>query len=469
VDRDRTPDAIDILLDSPDSITVLARPSWWTLRNTGLVLALVALVALAVGGWVVVLRRRVHKQTEVIRRRLENEADLEKRFQYVARATNDTIWDCDLVRQSVSWNTGILSTFKYSSEEIAPTVAWWLERVHPEDRDRVESSGQAALERGDDKWSSEYRFLRGDGQYAYVLDRGYVIRDSFGRAVRMIGAMMDMTDREEVEKEMQRAKEAAEAASQTKSQFLANVSHEIRTPMNGVMGMTELLLDTDLDPEQRDYAGTVKASADLLLKIINDVLDFSKIEAGKLELETVEFGLQGVIEPVLKTLGVQAQQKGLELDCVIEPDTPKRLVGDPTRLRQILLNLLGNSIKFTASGKVNLRVRQDAASEEAVTLHFVVEDTGIGIPADKQASIFEAFTQVDGSTARRFGGTGLGLTISRRLVEEMGGGIWVESSPNQGSIFHFTANFGIPECAKAVKHSSRVMLNEVKHPSILWK
>jgi len=458
VDRDRAPDAIDILLDSPDSITVLARPSWWTLRNTVLVLALVAVVALAVGVWVVVLRRRVHAQTEVIRRRLESEAALEKRFQYVARATNDTIWDCDLARQSVSWNTGIQSTFRYSAEEVGSTVAWWLERIHPEDRERVEGSGQAALQSGEDTWSAEYRFLCGDGQYAYVLDRGYVMRDSAGRAVRMIGAMMDMTGRKEVEKEMQRAKEAAEAASQAKSQFLANVSHEIRTPMNGVMGMTELLLDTELDLEQRDYAGTVKASADLLLKIINDVLDFSKIEAGKLEFETVEFNLRGSIEPALRTLVLQAQQKGLELNCAVEPDVPEGLAGDPTRLRQVLMNLLGNSLKFTESGKVNLRVQQSAVSAESVTLHFAVEDTGIGIPADKQAAIFEAFTQADGSTARRFGGTGLGLTISRRLVEEMGGRIWVESTPNQGSIFHFTASFGIPTSVAPAKPSEMTLL-----------
>ncbi len=462
VDRNRTPDTFNILLDSPDGIVVLARPSWWTMRNTGVVLALLAGVALAVGIWVVVLRRRVRAQTEVIRRRLESEAVLEQRFQYVARATNDAIWDWDLVKQAISWTSAIQTTFRHTTHEIGPGPGWRFEHLHPEDRERVERGLQAAIERGSETWSAEYRFLSGDGKYASVLDRGYIMRDNNGRAVRMIGAMMDITALKQVEKKMRQAKEAAEAANRAKSQFLANMSHEIRTPMNGVLGMTDLLLETALDTEQRDYADMARASAESLLTVINDILDFSKIEAGKLELEAVEFRLRGSIESTLKTMGLRAHQKGLELNCMIEPDVPEALAGDPTRLRQILVNLLGNSLKFTESGEVNLRVQRESVGEESVGLHFSVEDTGVGIPAEKQASIFEAFTQVDGSTARRFGGTGLGLTICRQLVEMMGGRIWVESALGQGSVFHFTASFGISKSAGSPKPVEMTQLKDMQ-------
>ena len=287
-------------------------------------------------------------------------------------------------------------------------------------------------------WKGELKNLAKDGKEYWVDTTIVPFSDAAGKLRQYISIRTDITAIKRVQSELQQAKEVAEAANRAKSEFLANMSHEIRTPLNGVIGMTDLVLDTELKPEQREYLETVKTSADSLLTVINDILDFSKIEAGKIDLEALEFNLRDCLESTLKTLALRAHEKGLELLCEMAPDVPKMIGGDAGRLRQVIINLVGNAIKFTHQGEVALRVWSESTIDNAQQLHFVVADTGIGIPKEKLDLIFRPFMQADTSTTRRYGGTGLGLSISNRLVAMMGGAMWVESEVGHGSEFHFT-------------------------------
>lgn len=301
---------------------------------------------------------------------------------------------------------------------------------------------QAIIRSGLPVVSQAERMQDFEGNEVWILTTKVPFRDENGNVSGIIGIGRNVTAQKQIEAELTKSRVQAEAANRAKSEFLANMSHEIRTPLNGVIGMTELALDTELNEEQREYLETVKLSAGALLNVINDILDFSKIEAGRIDIEMADFDLRACVETTMKTLVHLAEDKGLELLCDIAPEAPLIVRGDSTRLSQMIINLIGNAIKFTFEGQVAVKVEVEAMQDDDTVLHFTVSDTGIGIPQEKRKAIFESFTQADASTTREFGGTGLGLTITARLAEMMGGKIWVESELGKGSEFHVTARFG---------------------------
>ncbi|RLS57204.1 MAG: response regulator [Planctomycetota bacterium] len=315
----------------------------------------------------------------------------------------------------------------------------------PELVEIYEADDNRVIQTGSTLFNREEEFITFEGFRRVILTTKVPLRNKAGEIFGLVGICRDITERKLAEEELRRAKEAAEVASRAKSEFLANMSHEIRTPMNAVIGMTELLLGSEFTPEQRDYLETIRDSADSLLLIINDILDFSKIESGKVELENYPIDVREWLTDGVRTLGVRAHAKHLELACDVGDTVPRFILGDGLRLRQIVLNLVGNAIKFTDKGEVVVSVHRETQTESSVLLHFAVRDTGIGISPVEQARVFEAFEQADNSMTRRFGGTGLGLSISSRLVSLMGGRIWVESELGSGSTFHFCVPCALPE------------------------
>lgn len=383
------------------------------------------------------------------RQAAENLQAAEERWELALLATHDGLWDWNAKTNEVFFSARWKKMIGYEDNELANRPEEWEGRVHPEDFPRVQRELREHLNHETPSYITEYRIRAKDGSYKWVLSRGQALWDEQGKPVRLVGSHTEITARKLAEENLRQAKQDAEAASRAKSDFLANMSHEIRTPLTAIIGMTQLVLDTELTAEQDECLKTVRSSAEALLSLVNDILDFSKIEAGKLGFETIDFSLRDILDDAMRTLSLRAHEKGLELACSVPSDVPDSLAGDPARLRQIVVNLVGNAIKFTSQGEVALNVEVERENGDSIVLHFFVKDTGIGIPHDKQRLIFEVFAQADTSMSRKYGGTGLGLAISGRLVEIMQGRLWVESEPGQGSTFHFTARFerrnGLPE------------------------
>ena len=387
--------------------------------------------------------------TDITKLKRSEEVALE-RLRLATRAANVGIWDWDVIQNIMLWDDTMFEIYGGSRDRFSGAYDAWETALHPGDLLRMRSEIEWALS-GEKEYDTEFRVLWPDGSIHYVQANGSVLRDDSGQALRMLGTNWDTTARKQAEEELITAKRAAESATRVKSEFLAMMSHEIRTPMNAILGIADLLSESQLDSTQRQYVEIFRRNGSTLLALINDILDLSKIEAGKFELEQVEFSLDDVLRQALEVIASLARTKGLTLTLDQQAGTPASLVGDPSKLRQVLVNLLGNAVKFTDFGEVRLKVRLGNSGQTG-EITFAVKDTGPGIPPEELERIFVDFAQGDSSTTRKFGGTGLGLGISRRLVELMGGRLQVTSTLGQGSEFTFSAIFQIDHSYQVRRH-----------------
>jgi PAS domain S-box-containing protein len=367
----------------------------------------------------------------------------QSRLDMALTASNTGMWDWRPIDGVDYHNDQWYAQLGYTREEFSDDANVLMDLMHPDDAVRFKNFMDEYAHNDSDDYAQEFRMRAKDGSWKWILSIGRVIeRDDAGRKTRIVGVHLDLTERKKAELELREARREAEAATQAKSDFLANMSHEIRTPMNAIIGMSHLALKTDLDPKQHDYLIKIDQSAKSLLGIINDILDFSKIEAGKLDMESIDFSLGEVLDNLSNLVSMKTQEKGLEFVFAVDPEVPFYLIGDPLRLGQILLNLTSNALKFTEQGEIVVSVKALDVEPESTFLRFAVKDTGIGLGEEQRAKLFQSFQQADTSTTRKFGGTGLGLTISKKLTELMGGQIGVDSEPGVGSTFYFTARFG---------------------------
>jgi len=430
-------DEFSLLLRGAADVVSIERPSWFTARRARMLAGGLGVIVALAFGWAYALRRRVQHQTGQIRRQLIREARLEDRQRKIIEKASDFIFMLDPAGRFTLFNPAGEAMTGYTSDDVPRLSIYDL--IDESDAIGLRTA-LAKAHPGSEIQPFQTRFRRKDGTliWAEVAMR-FLVEDE-----RVTGALCvarDITERKRVEEELKRARDAAEANTQAKSAFLANMSHEIRTPMNGVIGMSNLLLDTHLSHEQRDFALTIRNSAEALLTVLNDILDFSKIEAGKLQFETLDFELTEAVDDTLDLLAARAASKHIELAAIIPATLPQRLRGDPGRLRQVLLNLVGNAIKFTEGGTVTVSVSHERETRTGHVLRFEVRDTGIGIEPEAQQRLFLPFSQADVSTTRKYGGTGLGLAICRQIVEQLHGSIGVYSEPGQGSTFWFTMEF----------------------------